>query len=272
MHTNDQHEKPALKFTRDYSLFDTHEHNRRQHEDLVLLESMKRYGFMPSSPLQVVRVGSRLKIIRGHHRFDCAKRLGVGVWYVVDPSNVDLFSLEATRQKWSVEDFTYARAQAGDEDCSMVMEFMTQHKLPIGAAASLVGGESASSNNKTHQLKNGNFKAAEDQSHALQVVAITDRCRAAGMAWASSGAFVAAVSTALRVPEFNASVFLHRLSLHGPQIMVRRSTKAGCLEEIEKLYNYAARERRLPLVYRAAEVMRARSAVSSTSETKNAPK
>lgn len=253
------HDRPKLQVTRDYSLFETHEHNREQHSDPVLLDSMKRYGFMPSSPLHCVRTDAgKLKIIRGHHRFDCAKRLGLAVWYIVDSSNTDLFALEAGRQGWSLADFTYAHAQAGNAACARVLEFKARHGLPLGAAASLVGGESAGSANKMRAIKHGTFRVAVDQSHASAVVAITDRCRDMGMAWATSSCFVAAVSKALRVPEFKVDVFLHRLNLHGHALMRRRTTVDGCLEEIETLYNYAARDRRLPLVFRAKEVSKQR--------------
>lgn len=251
---NTNHDKPKLQFSRDYNLFETHEHNRRQHEDAVLLASMKKFGFMPSSPVQCVRTdGGKLKIIRGHHRFDCAKRLGIGLWYVVDSSNTDLFSLEAGRQAWSVDDFTFARAAAGNEDCAMVLDFQARHKLPLGAAASLIGGESAGSSNKIRQIKDGTFKAAKDQSHALAVVAITDRCRELGVPWATSSCFVGAVSAALRVPEFQPAVFLHRLGLY-VGLMKRRTTQDGCLEEIETIYNHGAKDRRMPLVFRAKEI------------------
>ncbi len=253
------HDKPKLQITKDYSLFETHEHNRRQHEDAVLLASMTQYGFMPSGAIQCARADrGKLKIIRGHHRFDCAKRLGLGVWYIVDESNVDLFALEAGKQGWSVEDFTFAHAAAGNEDCVMVLDFQRRHRLPLGAAASLIGGESAGSSNKVRAIKNGTFRAARDQSHALAVVAITDRCLDLGLKWATASCFVAAVSAALRVPEFQPNTFLHRLGLRGAAIMRRRTTKDGCLEELEAVYNYGAKDTRLALAFRAREVGRER--------------
>ena len=89
-----KHEAPKLKVTRDYDFFEMHNLNRPLHDDPLLLASMKKYGFMPSQPLQCVRNGgTKLKVIRGHHRLNYAKQLGLPVWYIVDDSNTDIFEL-----------------------------------------------------------------------------------------------------------------------------------------------------------------------------------
>jgi hypothetical protein len=252
------HEKPKLQYSRDLSLFEAHEHNREQHEDKVLMASMQRVGFMPSSPLQCVRNGSgKLKVIRGHHRLDIAKRLGIGVWYIVDDSNTDLHQLEGVQQGWSVRNFCTSRASAGDPHCAAILAFQRAHGLTLGSAAALVGGESAGSDNKIRAIKTGAFKASLDQSHANAVVAVTDRCRELEIEFATSTAFVSAVSLALRVPEFDGARFNHRVALN-PALMQKRSTVEGCLREIEALYNYGAKEKRLPLAFRAREIARTR--------------
>lgn len=266
------HEKPRLQCTRDYGMFETHEFNRPLHEDPRLLESMQRVGFMPSSPIQCRRNGSdHLKVIRGHHRLDCAKRLKLPVWYVVDDSNVDLFSLEGCKQAWSVGDFAHARATSGDASCAKMLDFQKQHGLTLGAAASLVGGQSAGSGNKVKEIKAGTFKAAADMTHAQSVVGITDHCRAKRVPFATSSAFVQAVSSALRVPEFDAALFRHRVSLY-PALMQKRTTVGECLAEIEALYNYGAVSKRLPLTFRAREVGKQRQATFAGKHGARKPK
>lgn len=108
--------KPELKCTRDYSLFALHEFNRPLHDDPVLFASMKEHGWMPSSPAQVVPNGDgKLKVVRGHHRLDIAKRLKLAVWYVIDETIADPWELEGScRSAWSGEDFAIARAAAGN--------------------------------------------------------------------------------------------------------------------------------------------------------------
>lgn len=253
-----ERDKPKLQVTRDYSIFEMHEFNRPLHEDPRLIASMKKVGFMPSSPIQCARNGSsRLKVVRGHHRLDVAKRLGLPVWYVVDNSKVDLFDLEGGRQQWSANDFLTARAAAGNAHCETVVEFRKRHGLTLGAAASLVGGQSAASGNKVKQIKDGTFKVAGDLTHAKTVVSITDYCHECGVEFARSAAFVGAVSMCVRVPDFDPAVFKHRVKLHGG-IMRKRAAKDEYLDEIDALYNYGAKGRRLPLEFQAKEVARER--------------
>jgi hypothetical protein len=258
---------PRLQYTKDYSLFELHEFNRHLHKDRTLEQSMKEHGFMPSSPLQCVRIGNgKLKIIRGHHRFATAKGLGIGVWYVVDETNTELFKLEACKSQWSIKDFADARAHAGDEDCIKLLDFMAKHKLPIGAATALMAGSSASSGSKTAKIRNGTFQIA-DLKHANQVVRITDRGRELNIPFVTSSAFVCATSLCLRVPEFDLNRFFHSLELNGTQ-MRKRGTTVEYLDEIEALYNYGKRVRQ-PIAFRAKEISRQRQETFFKPKTKN---
>ena len=253
------HEKPKLQCTRDYSIFKPHDFNRPLHDDPRLLTSMKLHGFMPSSAIQCERNGGgTLKVIRGHHRLDCAKQLKIPVWYIVDESNTDIFDLEGGRPLWSIEDFLHARINAGDVQCKHVLAFSIKHKLTLGSAASLLGGESSGSANMGNNIKKGTFKVAPDQSHANAVVSITDHCRDCGLLFATQAAFVSAVSKVVRVPEFNAMLFKHRVKLHGVGQIERRSGTEQYLDQIDALYNYQAKSTRLPLAFRARETARAR--------------
>jgi len=254
-----------LMVTKDYDLFEMNDLNRGIEEKPGLLDSMARHGFMPSSPIQVTTVNGRrdrFKIIRGHHRYHYAKRLGIPLYFVVDDSNTDLHSLERdSSQSWSVTDFAESHERAGDPAYVTLMDFKRKHHLTMGAAASLVGGEGASSHNKLGAIRRGTFKCG-DMAHARAVVAITDYCRELGVPFATNSAFVGAVSAVLRVKEFDASVFKHRLSLHAAMLN-KRSRQDEYLEEIEALYNYQARGNRIPLKFLAIQAANERSPIRS---------
>lgn len=248
---------PQLQYTKEYDRFEMHDYNRPLKHDGVLEQSMIRKGFMPSSPLQVIKNSNgKLKIIKGHRRFEIAKRLNLGIWYIIDKSNIDIFELEAGQSKWTISDFVHARAEAGDEDCIKLLDFWKTHKLPMGAAAALIGGESAGSGNKQKDIKRGKFHVG-DLRHANQVIKITDRCRELNIPCAVSSGFVRAISSALRIPEFNADLFMHRIELNGSQ-MQKRGTANEYLDEIEALYNYGAHKTRLPVAFRAKEISKKR--------------
>lgn len=252
------HEKPKLQCTRDYQQFEGHEFNRPLHEDGRLLESMRKCGFMPSSPIQCVRNGNgKFKVVRGHHRLDAAKRLKLPVWFVVDDSKVDIFDLEGGKQAWTGADFLSARAQAGGADYKRLIQFREKHGIPLAQAASLLGGHSANSGNMLIAVKDGTFKIAADQSHTNAVVSLTDFCLTHGVSFATSSSFVGAISMCLRVPEFDSALFRHRVKLNGA-LLRKRSTRLDYLDEIDALYNYAAKASRVPLAFKAREVAKQR--------------
>jgi len=249
--------KPELKCTRDYSLFELHELNRPLHDDPVLFDSMKKHGWMPSSPAQVVSNGNgHFKVVRGHHRLDIAKRLKLAVWYVIDDTNADPWALEGCRTAWTGSDFAVARASAGDTDVQAVLEFKRKHGIQLGVAASLLGGESAGSGNKVQQIKSGTFKLANDTSHAKKVVSVIDRCRGLGVEFATASPFVSAISLLLKVPEFDPATFIHKLTQNKDRLE-KRGTADRFLDEIEALYNFAAKKP-IPLAFMAREASKVR--------------
>lgn len=250
---------PKLERTKKYDLFEFHETNRDESEKPKLLASMTKYGFMPSGAIHCTRLpNGKLKIVRGHHRFRIARRLGLEVWYIVDESNTNIFELEGdSTQAWRDRDFVSSYARQGNPDYIALKQFQEEHQLPLGAAASLVAGESASSNNQKTHVREGTFKQG-DMAHAYDVVAVTDTCRLLCLPFATKGGFVSAVSAALRVPEISMDLLVKRLKSHG-MMMRNCSTRDAWLAELDSLYNYGAHSHnRVPLRFRAIEIGRER--------------
>lgn len=258
-----EHEKPKLQYTRDYEIFEMHELNRDITEKPVLEESMKAHGFMPSSPIHCIRNGSgKLKVIRGHHRLHYAKRLGIGVWYVIDPSVTTIFDLEGdSSAHWSIKDFLHARAKAaGGGDYGKVIEFQKRYGIAQGAAISLMAGESAGSANAQRKVKQGTFRVSRDLSHATLVGELVNFCRATGAACAGTTGFVNALSAVARVPEFEPQVFRDRVKKMPSLLAQLRATTKSYLELIDEVYNYGAKGKRLALAFKAVEMGRQRKA------------
>jgi hypothetical protein len=251
-------EKTKLQVTKDYGIFEMHPMNRDLHEKPVLLASMKAHGFMASSPIQCVRNGGgKLKVIRGHHRLDYAKRLGLPVWYVIDSSNTDIYDLEGdASSRWGLKDFLDSRAKAGDKDCAAVKAFQRKHGLTIGSAIALLGG-AVDGKNHCLNVKRGTFRVNPDPAFANAVVDIVDDFREAGVAFATTSPFVSAVSMLVLLPEFKPAVLKHRLKLW-PAGIQKRSTIDQYLDELDALYNYGAKSGRLALAFKAREASRNR--------------
>jgi len=251
MNTNE-----GLYKTTDYSIFEMHECNRDLKEKAELERSMKQHGFMRSGAIHVTpsKTG-KLKVIRGHHRLDCAKRLGLPVWYIIDKTEVDIFDLEGDgTATWNLADFATARARSGDQDCCKLLAWAKKHNMPLGHAASLMTGESAGSHNAQKLVRVGKYRC-EETKHAADVAEITDALLKLGVEFAKSGLFVSAISSALRVPEFNVAHFMSNASLY-PANIHRRTSTGDYLAELEALYNYDVKlsKKRIPLAFRAKEV------------------
>lgn len=246
--------------TKDYDAFEMHPFNRPIHENDTVEKSMRRVGFMPSKPLQCVKSGKgKLKIICGHHRFSIAKKLGIPVCFVIDDSNVDMYELEgSSTSAWNTPDFAVARARGGDVDVQAAIEFREKHGLTLGSALSLMMGQSAGSGNAAKILKTGTFQIGDTQ-HAETVVRITDLLREKGVSFATSSAFIAAVSLVVRIPELDYAQLVHRFTMYS-HILSKRGTAQEYLEEIEALYNHNSRKKLFPVAIRAKEVSRERSA------------
>jgi len=252
----------GLMMTRDYNLFELHECNRIETRDHSLAESMRKYGFLKSGAIHVMLNGrGKLKVKQGHHRLQEAMRQGLPVWYIVEEVDADIYDLEgSTNPAWTVADWAVARANGGDEDCAEVVEFMRKHKLSMNTSASLVGGESAGSHNKQRQIKAGTFKVG-DMAHANAVVKVVEALAEIGVPFARATQFVAAVSSACRIPEFDSQLFVAHARLY-PKMMNRRVTKNEYLQEIEQVYNYCAKSKAIAVAFRADQVSRGRSAAA----------
>lgn len=249
--------KTYLQYTKDYDVFEMHPCNRPRKDKPKLKRSMREHGFMPSNAIHVKQHGDKLQIVRGHHRFMYARELNLPVYFIIDNTQTDIFPLEGDSSgRWSASDFAYARAQDGNKDIATMLAFARDHRLPFGATASLMGGESAGSNNKLNAVREGTFKV-KGVNHAKAVVAITDLCREKGVEFATHRAFVNAVSMVLRIPELNAEQLARRIRSR-PSAMHRRSRVEDYLDEIESAYNYHSTDSRLPVTFRAMEEARKR--------------
>lgn len=226
---------------------------------------MKDYGFLSLFPLACLPLKSgKLWIKKGHHRLYYAKKFKLPVWYIVDPSKqalaITLYQLEgSSRERWSCPDFAGSHAKAGNKDLLKLLEVQKEHSLSFGVVASLLGGESAGSNNKHQDVKMGTFKIDPDGTHAAQVFKITDRCREKGISFAGSRNYAWAVSLACKIPDFNPDRFIKKIDLHWKKLN-HRATTDEYLQEIEDLYNYCSgREKRLNVKFMARKLSKERN-------------
>jgi hypothetical protein len=250
--------------TTDYSIFEMHPLNRplRKNRDR-LLASMKKYGFPPSCAIHVRHNGGKkLLVVRGHHRLEIAKELKLPVYYIIDDTPFDIFELEGdSALRWSLGDFLFARARAGDIECQKLISWIKKHDISVGAASALVGGyqarlgeRGAANSSASSAIKRGSFTAST-LDFANKVAIVTDYCREAGYPFATSSSFVVAISKAIQVENFDFERFMGKMANHGHKIK-KRSTKEEYLEEIEMIYNAGHSKTRLNVAFLANELSR----------------
>lgn len=254
---------PKTLWTKDYSKFIFHPENRGLWERTDLTDSMRADGFWEECPLlvDVPDKNGVHRIISGNNRFWAAKSLDIEFAYVVrrpERSSNPRGVVGVPEFRWSPTDYVQSRANGNDKDCLAVLEFARKHFLTTKQALSLLGGESAGSHNKVNDAIRGTFKVAKDLSHANAVVGVTDVCRSVGIEFATSGAFVSAVSAAVRVEGFDVETFKSRVAMY-PRLMEKRGTKEEFLGQIEKLYNHRTRNK-LNVAFLAMSVGRQRQA------------
>ena len=259
MKTTDQ----RIPKTTDYSIFEMHPLNRplRKNRDR-LLASMKKYGFPPSCAIHVRHNGGKkLLVVRGHHRLEIAKELKLPVYYIIDDTPFDIFELEGdSATRWSLTDFLVARSRDGNKECQKLLSYIKQHEIPVGAAASLVGGCKIrlpgieGSSNSSQTIKTGEYKASSLE-FAKKVARITDFCREAEYPFATASSFVSAVSLAIQVEGFDYERFMDKLHKHGHRLK-KQSTREEYLQEIEAVYNSGSSKTRLNVAFLAAELSR----------------
>lgn len=112
----------AIKYEKELGRFKFFERNRSVDEGHVkrLMRSIQKGNHLHLSPIIVT---SKFEVVDGQHRLEAAKKLNLGVYYIVDDAfNFDtLVQLNTSSKKWGVNDYINYWAKAGKKDYKDVM-------------------------------------------------------------------------------------------------------------------------------------------------------
>jgi len=259
-----------ISATKNYRLFGGSDENRpldlRKHKKLM--DSMKEYGFLESYPIVCHRNGDKHLIVKdGQHRLAVAEALGLPVYWVEEAVDFDVAKINCTPKTWTLRDFAQKHAKNGKAAYQEGLEFVEQHRLPIGTAFSLLAGTTTFSNVQ-NSFYDGSF-SIRDRQWADAVAGIYGPLVEMSVD-IRNARFVEACMAVCRVKEFDAKRLLQNAK-RCREKLVSFSTRDAYLDMLEAIYNYG-RKTLVGLKAEATMVMRERNAVFAAKKAKVAKK
>jgi hypothetical protein len=227
--------KPQLQTTANYDRFVYNDEQRKVFPSHVkdLMESMKRWGFLPSKPIQCYQKGAKLVIIDGHNRFIAAKNCQIPVFFVIESEDHQgsIDRVNAVVKPWVLENFIKMFVSRGIKDFIILSEY-AQFGIPIRLAASLLVGTSvANLNSSIKSIKDGSFKI-KDRTRIDAIKTLIEKTQ--GNPVFKSRSFITAIELVMRVKDFDMEKFTARC-ISNPKFIQREATTDQMLESIENL-------------------------------------
>lgn len=247
--------KSQLQYTKDLSVFVHHTHQQPMAEAHVkkIAQSIAKGGYWASKPIGCVRIANKLTVIDGHHRLEAAKRLGVGVYYVVEKTerSDDIGEENYLVRKWSNLSFAKMYANRGNTDYAELIRYSDKFGIPLRTAASLLRGEAGHSCNAGNPVRTGSFTIKTRESIGV-VVSFIDHL-GASCPVVKTKIFIEALSILLFVREFDHTLLMRKIDVN-PRMLEKCNNRDQMLTQIEDLYNFRTRDK-VPLAFLAKKKM-----------------
>lgn len=242
--------------TNNYSKFILAPFNREIGDTRRLEALMLRDGFWDEEPILVKRVGNKLMILKGQHRFFVARKLGIPVKYVETQREVNIPEGEKAKRYWSMEDHLFSYCQEERPAYLQVKEYHEETGIPLNACVSMLGGNSAGSGNHSKFFKAGTYKLG-DPAHAAIVGDIILHLKKIGISWATNQYLVIAISKIAWAEGFNPSILKTKMSNHR-QLLEKQASKQDYVDMLDTIYNRNSQVK-VPLAFLADEAAKKRN-------------
>lgn len=247
-----------IQATKNYRLFGRSAENRpldlKKHKRL--LESMKKYGFIPSYPIIVYRgTDGNLILKDGQHRLAIAETLGLTVYWTEEAIDFDVAEINSTPKGWQLRDYAQKHQANGLKVYQEGLDFADHYGLKIGVAFALLGGVTGYTAIARPFIE-GRFKI-KDRPWAEQVAGIY-KPLADMKAALNNSRFLEACMAVCRVPEFDKTRLLECAERCRDKLQPY-STRDAYLDMLEEVYNFG-RKRLVGLKAAAITAMRSRNA------------
>jgi hypothetical protein len=248
---------PKINVTTNYKLFSRGEDNRpldlKRHKPLK--ESMEKYGFIPDYHIMCERdTKGNLVIKDGQHRFYFAQLLGLPIYWSETQTEFDVADVNTAQRGWLPMDYAQRFSADGREDYTELIEFKTEHEVPLTIAAQLLAGVTTFAT-IAQRFYAGDFRVT-DRPWARSVVAVYAPIVKVHKKL-KTRVFLLSCMAVARVKGFSAKRLVDGIS-HCREKIAAYATRDGYLQMLEEIYNYRRKEQ-IGLRIDAINVMRARN-------------
>lgn len=252
--------------TNNYSKFELLDFNRDVRKTRHLETSMIKHGWIDAYPAHVIRNPNtgKLQIKAGHHRFIVAQKLRIPIKYVECRDEATIHELERSTTPWKLKDYLISYVRLGKIAYDRVLQYHQETGINLAASISMLGGESAGSNNLHKQFKDGTYRLG-DPTHATIVGDIALCCKQSGFAYACAKLFIEALSKVVWAEGFSPEVLKKKISRYVDH-MKKQPSKQAYVEMLDSIYNRGS-QNKIPLAFLAEEAARKRNVVPSSNES-----
>jgi hypothetical protein len=238
--------------TTDYLKFSASKGNREVNigRRRGLIASMKKYGFLDSGAISVIKQKSGSLVVHdGQHRLAAAEMLGIPVKYIIEDVPYDVVEIVNTAVRWNHADYARKWAEDGVESYKKLIAFSEKYSLPVGHALSLlIGSNSGGSMTpfREGKLVIRNEAMAHKIAKTFREIVEIDKNLDKRM-------FLRAISYCVRIPGFDLDRLLQACKRHR-QLLRNEPTCEAFLGMIESVYNYR-NANKIPVKFEAEQLI-----------------
>jgi hypothetical protein len=221
-----------------------------------LLESMRKYGFLPCFPIVCRGGGFPLLVKDGQHRLKVAEQLELEVHYVEEDADFDVAEINNTAKAWQLRDYAEVYARQGNPHYAEALNFSEGYHMPLSLTAAMLGG-CVSFSAVQPSFTDGTY-VVKDREWAHKVVNVyLPLCGLSPTI--KSTRFLDACMACCRVEDFDISGMISRAERQRHKLLPY-ATRDAYLGMMEEVYNFH-RKQLFGLKSAAIQAMRERNAI-----------
>lgn len=233
-----------IYWTKDYTLFKENEVNREIKVGTAahakLEASIATDGWWSTEPMVVWpkdRSGKHT-IVKGHHKFDIARKMKISIPYQIDEKMVPLWKREGRigTPEWRLGDWVFSYMKAGkNSNYQVLFEYQRRTRIPMTNCIHMFG-MSQNYQAMLQDIREGNLRLS-DTILPGQVEEIVQFCSNLAVPFARKAGFVTTLAQLLRMKVIDRKVLKRKISLN-IGVLKKKEYLKDYLTIINEVYNF----------------------------------